>query len=1548
MVTLQGMSNKPVKKRKAHIAFKIITSLIFCPIILLWVAIILLYVPQVQKIAVEKITRLVNENSDYRLFVGGLHLSYPLTVTVNDFMLSQDSCVIASGKQIAVNIRPATLLKGEFEINYISADHTSINTYDMIDGMNIVGRIGHFRAVARNIDLANEKAILRQIHLADTQIDLLLSEKSQTEEEEDSASAPLNWVVELSKSNIRNLRINVEIPQDTMSVGAVIDNFKIDKARADLASNKFEVKRLLLDNSRVAYDRGTLADSVAPLDHLHIDDIRIETGYINYSSDDINADIKNIAFAQKGGLRVDNCTLSLSADTTDVDIKNLALRTQNGSYINVAAVIPTTMLQGIGGGNMQSNIAMYVAKRDIKGLVPRATYNSIDFLPDSLLTARLSAQGNLENMHIDTMSAKIPQLLFLGAKGYANNLQNTKKTDARIELQGAIEDISRIVQMQQNPDSVQKHRMNINGTMAFAQNEADIALRMLLGKQGRTAIKAKYNIIDEEYDAKIRVKKMNLHKIIPSIGLNELSMRLHAQGKGTDIFSPLTSYNVNVLIDTLLYDSLCLQKINVDAVQSNSLSNISLVSQSPNLQMTFDATTHIDSVLVANTSHIEIEKAELHGLGLTQVPLTAGLALDIEASTDMQQTHKATIKGDKFRLVAPKKTFTPAPLYLQASTSPEMSYVRMNTGDLNVNGTLDTGYMGLSAALERIGELYAQTRHSEKTLFFAQDFEKELPAMSLDVECGQQNVLANFLRFNKVEFSDFNLQLAVDSTKGINGKAGLHNLKKEEIQIDTIRFFMRQNENKIRYFAGIRTRSLDPEQPKLKFYSALYGSLHNDSLNTNFVFRDNNDNVGARIGLNTLLRPEGLDFHFEPKATLFNRPFEFNDDNYLLLKKNMAVQGYIEIKDSLNSGMRVYTSNDSTLLRDISAELFNIDLKAVTSIIPFTPDMQGVLNADFHVRQNDGMTMLSSDIRGDSIMYEGTMLGNETLELVYLPKNASSHYVDVSLIHNDELVFNLNGDYLDDAAQSVINGEANLMRFPLQLSDAFIKDSGMKLSGYINGNVSVNGAIENIASNGYVHFDSVYIDAPLFGTTLRMPDDRLSIVDNKLTFDNFNIYAKGDTPFQVNGNINFKELVNPEFNLRMLANNYELINAPREKNAMLYGKLAVNFNSFVSGKLNSLKMYGQATMLGSSNITYVMLDSPLAAESELDGLVSFVNFADTTQVAKNSNEDIDFGNMTMNMTLNIEEGARINADFDENRTSYIELQGGGNLYLTYTSEAGISLTGRYTLNNGQLKYTLPIIPLKTFNIKEGSYINWTGDLMNPMLNITALERMTSSVTLDNGNAQAVAFDVGVELTNTLDNIGLNFTMSAPENAAVQDELNSVDKETLNKYAVTMLITGAYLGSSGGITVSNALSSFIDAKINDIAGSAMKSVDINVGITDVENNETGGTYKNYSFSFAKRFWNDRLTVIIGGEVNSGDTNNQNNSFINNVSLEWRVSATGNRYIRLFYDKNYESILEGEIIETGVGYVYKRKLDNLKELFIFRKKDDNEMLMINSRR
>ena len=77
------------------------------------------------------------------------------------------------------------------------------------------------------------------------------------------------------------------------------------------------------------------------------------------------------------------------------------------------------------------------------------------------------------------------------------------------------------------------------------------------------------------------------------------------------------------------------------------------------------------------------------------------------------------------------------------------------------------------------------------------------------------------------------------------------------------------------------------------------------------------------------------------------------------------------------------------------------------------------------------------------------------------------------------------------------------------------------------------------------------------------------------------------------------------------------------------------------------------------------------------------------------------------------------------------------------------------------------------------------------------------------------------------------------------------------------------------------------------------------------------------------------MVIGGKISTGnDAQQQQEAFIDNISLEYRLDNSGTRYVKLFHDKNYESILDGEVIETGVGLVLRRKVSKLGQLFIFR--------------
>ena len=143
----------------------------------------------------------------------------------------------------------------------------------------------------------------------------------------------------------------------------------------------------------------------------------------------------------------------------------------------------------------------------------------------------------------------------------------------------------------------------------------------------------------------------------------------------------------------------------------------------------------------------------------------------------------------------------------------------------------------------------------------------------------------------------------------------------------------------------------------------------------------------------------------------------------------------------------------------------------------------------------------------------------------------------------------------------------------------------------------------------------------------------------------------------------------------------------------------------------------------------------------------------------------------------------------------------------------------------------------------------------------------------------------------------------------------------------MLVTGMYLGGGGGsgkvnMNMGDALTSFLQSEINNIAGSALKSVDISFGMETYDDNGDagGGTRTDYSFRFAKRFYNDRISIILGGRVSTGQDVND---------------SSGSRYVKLFHDKNYESLLEGEITETGAGIVLRKKMMHLRELFNFKK-------------
>ena len=158
-------------------------------------------------------------------------------------------------------------------------------------------------------------------------------------------------------------------------------------------------------------------------------------------------------------------------------------------------------------------------------------------------------------------------------------------------------------------------------------------------------------------------------------------------------------------------------------------------------------------------------------------------------------------------------------------------------------------------------------------------------------------------------------------------------------------------------------------------------------------------------------------------------------------------------------------------------------------------------------------------------------------------------------------------------------------------------------------------------------------------------------------------------------------------------------------------------------------------------------------------------------------------------------------------------------------------------------------------------------------------------------------------------------------------------ENRGKIAVTMLTTGMYLagGSTNSFSMNSALTAFLNSQINSISGKALRTLDLSFGM-DNTTTETGGTQTDYSFKFAKRFWNNRLRIVVGGKLSTGaDVQNQNNTFFDNVTFEYRLSQTSNQYLKLFYERDSYDWLEGNVGKYGGGFIWRRKLRHFKDIF-----------------
>lgn len=1254
-------------------------------------------------------------------------------------------------------------------------------------------------------------------------------------------------------------------------------------------------------------------------------------------------DDAHVRLTMADSTRFDLDSLSLAADSIGLDlgterltVPHVRLRTPS-SEINAGVAMDFKALESGAGGGLDIDLQTTFSKADIirigKPWLPRGFEQAY---PDKPLAVRLLLSGNIDSLALKRIEATLPGSLKLDARGDIAALTDSVARRGAVDFNLQTEDIEWIRPLADGAlDGIRLPAMQLGGSATFEGSRYSTKAELREGG-GVLSLDGTVDIYGAmTYDADIKARSMDLRHFIPSLHTSPLTATATVRGAGTDFMNHNSRLDARVAVQSLTYDSLDLRGTTLTAKIARGRGQAHVTADNALLAMQADVEAQLNRITDLTFS-ADISRADLQKLGIADHPLKTAMKLHVNGSTDLKRDHRLEGTIDDIVLMPYDTIFHPEDVTLSALLRADTTYAHITSGDLDLRLRGHVGYDKLLTQLTHFTD--ELSRQLEERRIDQQALTHRLPQLDLRVNSGQHNPLHDIAMSMGYEFEGLRIGLALDPHKGINGGGRIYALNTGAILLDTIGLHVYQDSTNVRMDARIHNNRRNPQ---FTFEARLNGYLNAEGIaGANLLYYDDRGKKGVDLGLTASMTPEGFLLHLDPLSPIVAyRTFHLNEDNYVMLGKGNRVEADVDLLADDGTGLHLYSSPNDDALQDLTVSINRLNLGELTTVIPYAPRLAGLLHGDAHLIQTSEHLSVAADMGVNDLMYEGAQLGQVGVQAVYLPNADGSHFVDGILLQTGVPVASFTGSYTPKGEQGLLDIDATLDRLPFTLFNGFLPDGLARLDGVAMGDIHVGGTTAKPVVDGTVNTVGLKFISDPYSLNLRFTDKALRIANSDLRLDSISVYSTGVNPFFLDGSINFADLDRITIDTKMSAKNFELINAKKTSQSIAYGKAFVDLSANLQGTLDNLRMFGRLNVLGNTDLTYVLADSPLTVEDQLADLVEFVDFNDTTYVAPV--ESAKPQNINLTMSIDIDDIAQIHCLLSPDASSYVDLEGGGSLMMTYSPEKDLQLNGRYTVNSGTIKYTMMVIPLKEFRIKSGSYVEFRGPIMNPTLNITATERMRTTVT-ENQQPRSVNFDVGLSLTQTLQDLGLEFTLEAPEDLMIQNELYTMSTEQRGRLAVTMLATGMYINdagasTSGGVTGQNALNAFLQGQISNITSKALKSIDLSLGM-EQGTTATGATTTDYSFRFAKRFWGNRISVIVGGKVSTGnDAQNTGESLIDNVSIEYRLDNSATRYVNLFYDKNYESMLDGEVTEMGAGLVLRRRTNKLGELFLFRKKE-----------
>lgn len=1580
-----------VPARKARMVAKVTLWTLMSIVLLVTGIVVGVYSVWWQRDALHAAIDAVNRHPGMHLEVGEARLIFPLRVKVRDMSLVQNGDTMIRLGRADAEVRLQPLLDGRVDVSEALLSQALYRMGSRDSVTCIVLRAERIDAAPLSVSLGDTMRIrLERGALSGALVDMYINPVDTAAPKPPSEPSPL--FIEVGHLALSDFIYRMNMLPAIDILQTVINRGMLSDVRIDIAGQTVEVGDFGgsgLDVAYIAPAQATLeriaalpakADTVsapsAPwmvkVDGIHFDKSKalyttrglspqpgLDFGYIEVDS--MSLDITGF-YNRASEVRVPLCVSgrersgivlhtdgTLAIDSTALRLQHFDLKTSCGTAMDFDAVLGTDAESSISVDIAPSKVAV----GDLSRMFPDFDEYLRPLRAGTRIGLAANVSGNMNNPDIRRLSLHVPGALRLDGGGRLHNVQTPKRMTGSIDLTGKLGDVDPWLRLVMGSDAgVRIPPMDIEAGIDFGNGAYSGDLQAVTAA-GQLALDGSFNGRGNVYDIQLDAHRFPIEAFIPSLGISDVTVGINARGCGLDIMSPHTSTDIDLDLAEITYNGDRLTDIGGTLHIADGQAVLSVNSHNPTADFSIEGSGNIQGNRYNWIAAIDGRHIDLMSLKAVTTPATVSINADISADINASNPLLLDASVDLRNFVYAHEDGTMTVDRVRARLAASDTTVNLNVSnrDLFALFSAPTGLREVLAHSDSLTTtLAAQFKRRRINI---PEVQRALPRFELDVQAGDNNMLTQVLADSHMGFDNMRLRAYNDTVMALDGD--VLGFFTGDTRLDSVGLEIHQHGDHLHYGAKIRNLP-----GTLDAWAAvdLTGYFRPGRLGINVNQRNIKGQTGFLVGGEVELNADSTaTLHITPlNPTIGYQQWTANEGNfirYYYATKHIDADLHMR---SATSSLALYSEHahehDNAMHgadEDLVVKVSDIRLQDWIALNPFAPPVKGNVSADLRInRLNDALNG-EGQLSLAGLTYGREKVGDIRADFDLVTQRSGLLRTNVDLWINGSKTMTLSGALNDSTRTSPFNMDLTMIHFPLATCNAFLPGVA-KLSGTLNGRMDVSGDSSRPRLDGNLQFDKAAVNVNMLGTTFAISDTPIPINKSIVRLNNFAVSGCNENPLTLNGSVDISDMSRMSMDLTLKARNMQIVKSTRAaKGADVYGKAFVNIDAKARGDMSALKTSGSLSILAPSNFTYIMPDAVNTIQNQsVDDMVHFVNFNDSAAMARaDSVAPRDGTALYADFALNINNGTTIGVDLSADGKNRLQLNTQGTLSFSMNPMNSGRMLGRLNILDGYVRYTPPLMSEKKFTFDEESYVAFTGDMLNPRLNIKGVDRLRANVTQEGQNSRLINFDVSLDVTGTLDRMDVAFDLATDDDLTVANELASMSAEQRANEAMNLLLYNVYTGpgtKANAALNANPLYSFLSSQLNSWASKAIKGVDLSFGIDSYDRTTRAGTSQTtqYSYNISKSLFDERFRIAVGGnystDVDADENLSQN--IISDISIEYYLNNAHTTYVRIFRHTGYESILEGEITQTGVGFVYRRKIRRLSDMFRFgrRKAED----------